>query len=89
MSRTSRSVLPLVIGSLAVVLFDAGCARDTAGPTSPDTPVLARGGKPGGGGGAKDIDPTVDTVNRFLGGNLDTRAMLEVVDPSLYRQRKA
>ena len=62
MSRTSRSLLPLVIGSLAVVLFDAGCARDTAGPTSPDTPVLARGGKPGGGGGAKDIDPTVDTV---------------------------
>ncbi len=64
MSRTSRSLLPLVVGSLAVLLFDAGCTRDTGGPTSPDVPILARGGKPGGGGGGvKDVDPTVAAVD--------------------------
>lgn len=62
MSRTMRSFLPLVIGSLAVILFDAGCARDTVGPTSPDAPTLARGGKPGGGGGA-EVVPTVAAVD--------------------------
>ena len=29
----------------------------------------------------------VDEVNAFLGGDLDTDAMVRVVDPSLYRQR--
>ena len=35
-------------------------------------------------------DPTalVPQINRFLGGALDESAMLEVVDPKLYRQRK-
>lgn len=32
--------------------------------------------------------PIVEQVNTFLDGNLNTGAMLEVVDPSLYRQRK-
>jgi hypothetical protein len=31
----------------------------------------------------------VDRINRFLGGNLQIDAMGEVVDPNLYRQRKA
>lgn len=30
----------------------------------------------------------VQTLNDFLGGDLNTQAMLEVVDPNLYRQRK-
>ena len=29
-----------------------------------------------------------EAVNRFLGGTLDTRKMIEAVDPSLYRNRK-
>jgi hypothetical protein len=32
--------------------------------------------------------PLVAQVNDFLGGDLDTEAMMAVVDPSLYRQRK-
>ena len=32
--------------------------------------------------------PQVRKINRFLGGNLDEAAMLEVIDPQLYRQRK-
>jgi len=31
--------------------------------------------------------PSVEEVNKFLGGKLDTDAMLSVVDPNLYRQR--
>jgi hypothetical protein len=30
----------------------------------------------------------VTQVDQFLGGGLDVRAMAEVVDPTLYRQRK-
>ncbi len=35
-----------------------------------------------------DPAPTVHAVNEFLGGDLDTGAMLKVVEPALYRQRK-
>ncbi len=35
----------------------------------------------------KDPRPTVEALNAFLGGNLNTQAMLAVVDPSLYRNR--
>ena len=35
-----------------------------------------------------DPAPLVAQVNDFLGGDLDTEAMMAVVDPSLYRQRK-
>ncbi len=34
-----------------------------------------------------DPRPQVEAINHFLGGNLDTEAMLAVVDPQLYRQR--
>jgi hypothetical protein len=37
----------------------------------------------------KDPGPTVEALNAFLGGGLDTRAMLAVVDPTLYRNRMA
>ncbi|MBN2044151.1 MAG: sulfotransferase [Anaerolineales bacterium] len=30
----------------------------------------------------------IEKVNQFLGGNLDTAAMLAKIDPALYRQRK-
>ncbi len=36
----------------------------------------------------RDPAPAVRALNAFLGGNLNTQAMLNVVDPSLYRQRK-
>ena len=36
----------------------------------------------------KDPAPSVQAVNTFLGGDLDTEAMLAVVDPSLYRNRR-
>jgi hypothetical protein len=36
----------------------------------------------------KNPGPTVRTVNEFLGGDLDVTAMLRVVEPELYRQRK-
>ena len=36
----------------------------------------------------QDPAPTVDLVNRFLGGEMNTEKMMTVVDPSLYRQRK-
>ena len=36
----------------------------------------------------KDPAPHIKEINRFLGGKLDETAMLEVVDPNLYRQRK-
>jgi broad-specificity NMP kinase len=36
----------------------------------------------------RDPEPTADQVNEFLGGNLNKRAMVEVVSPELYRQRK-
>lgn len=32
--------------------------------------------------------PTVEALNSFFGGDLDTAAMLKVVEPQLYRQRK-
>lgn len=31
--------------------------------------------------------PTVETVNQFLGGNLNVEAMKKIVEPKLYRQR--
>jgi len=34
-----------------------------------------------------DARPQVAAVNEFLGGDLNTQAMLEVVDPALYRNR--
>jgi len=37
----------------------------------------------------KDPAPYVQRLNQFLGGNLDTQKMTEVVDPELYRQRKS
>jgi broad-specificity NMP kinase len=36
----------------------------------------------------RDTELTADQVNEFLGGGLDKRAMVEVVSPELYRQRK-
>lgn len=36
----------------------------------------------------KNPAPAVHAVNTFLGGDLNSAAMLEVVDPKLYRQRK-
>ncbi len=36
----------------------------------------------------QDPVSSVQAVNEFLGGHLDTQAMLKVVDPSLYRQRR-
>jgi hypothetical protein len=33
--------------------------------------------------------PLIAEINRFLGGGLDEDKMLEVIDPSLYRQRSA
>ena len=36
----------------------------------------------------KDPEPLMEPLNRFLGGRLDTGKMLEVIDPSLYRQRR-
>ena len=35
-----------------------------------------------------DPKPSVKAVDEFLGGELNTDAMLDVVDPSLYRQRR-
>ncbi len=35
----------------------------------------------------RDPRPTVEALNDFLGGDLDTQRMLAVVDPSLYRNR--
>jgi hypothetical protein len=32
--------------------------------------------------------PEIEAISRFLGGRMNTDAMLEVVDPTLYRQRK-
>ena len=37
----------------------------------------------------KDPASAVTAVNEFLGGDLDTEAMLATVDPTLYRQRRA
>jgi hypothetical protein len=34
-----------------------------------------------------DPRPMIEPLNHFLGGNLDTEAMMKIVDPSLYRQR--
>jgi hypothetical protein len=36
----------------------------------------------------KDPTPYIQSLNKFLGGNLDIQKMIEVVDPELYRQRK-
>lgn len=33
-------------------------------------------------------EPHVEQINRFLGGSMNVRAMVEVVDPDLYRNRK-
>jgi hypothetical protein len=35
-----------------------------------------------------DPSPLVPGINQFLGGELDEAAMLAIVDPNLYRQRK-
>jgi len=37
----------------------------------------------------KNADATVQRVNQFLGGNLNTAAMRQVIEPDLYRQRAA
>lgn len=37
----------------------------------------------------RDPAPSVKAINEFLGGDLDTEAMMGVVDPSLYRNRAA
>lgn len=37
----------------------------------------------------RDPAPSVEAVNAFLGGDLDTETMMAVVDPSLYRNRAA
>ena len=36
----------------------------------------------------RDPAPELAKINEFLGGGLDTQAMLNVVDPDLYRQRR-
>lgn len=36
----------------------------------------------------RDARPAVAAIDAFFGGGMDTAAMLEVVEPSLYRQRK-
>ncbi len=36
-----------------------------------------------------DPRPQIATINEFLGGNLNTQAMAEAVDPGLYRNRQA
>lgn len=36
----------------------------------------------------EDARPTVDALRDFLGEDLDEKAMLQVVEPTLYRQRK-
>jgi len=36
----------------------------------------------------EDARPTVDALRDFLGEDLDEKAMLQVVEPNLYRQRK-
>jgi hypothetical protein len=36
----------------------------------------------------QDAGPAVDELNRFLGGKLNTAAMMKVVEPNLYRQRR-
>ncbi len=36
----------------------------------------------------KEPAPQVAKINEFLGGRLNTEAMMEVVDPTLYRQRR-
>jgi hypothetical protein len=35
-----------------------------------------------------DPQPTIEAVNEFLGGDLDTGAMMSVVDPALYRNKR-
>lgn len=35
-----------------------------------------------------DPKPPVEAINQFLGGQLNTEAMAQVVDPNLYRNRK-
>ncbi len=36
----------------------------------------------------EDPEQEIEKVNQFLGGHLDTAAMLAMIDPKLYRQRK-
>jgi hypothetical protein len=36
----------------------------------------------------QDPAPQVARINEFLGGDLDTQAMMAVVDPALYRQKR-
>jgi len=36
-----------------------------------------------------DPAPAANAVNEFMGGGLDVAAMLQTIDPSLYRQRQA
>lgn len=36
----------------------------------------------------EDPEEEIEKVNQFLGGHLDTAAMLAMIDPKLYRQRK-
>ena len=37
----------------------------------------------------QDPEPDVNRINQFLGGNLDMKAMLQVVDQNLYRERRS
>jgi hypothetical protein len=32
--------------------------------------------------------PQIDTINKFLGGDLDIEKMTDVIDPNLYRNRR-
>jgi len=36
-----------------------------------------------------DPEPNLDRINQFLGGNLDMKPMLQVVDQNLYRERRS
>jgi len=37
----------------------------------------------------QDPEPDLNRINQFLGGNLDTKPMLKVVDRNLYRERRS
>ncbi len=36
-----------------------------------------------------DPEPNLNRINQFLGGNLDIKSMLQVVDKNLYRERRS
>lgn len=58
MSRSTRSILPLLLGALVLALVPGGCADDATGPSVADAPAF----KPGSGTSGKpdrEVDPTV------------------------------